>query len=370
MEPRAALFELSQRNGSLDTKKEEEKPMLPAKLTEIVQKMPKVDLHLHLDGCVKPETILILAAEQGVSLPAESKEQLLPYLQVEDNCSSLKQYLSKFDFTVPFLQTAGALKRVAYEAVEQSAEHRCKYIEVRFAPQLHRGKGLSVDEAIYWVIEGLKQGERDFAVKARVIAICMRHHSECDNKEVIEAAVRYKGKGLVAVDLAGDEAAYPAENFRSTFALAYKLGLPITIHAGEAAGAGNIYEAITHLGAVRIGHGVRVQENPAIMEIVKDKRIPLELCPVSNIQTKAVKDWDAYPIKHYFDMGLKLTINTDNPTVSGTNITEEYTIIMEKFGFTLPELATLVLNGVDASFLEANEKQTLRLEFEQLLGEL
>ncbi|NOU93686.1 adenosine deaminase [Paenibacillus sp. LMG 31456] len=344
--------------------------MLTGRITDIVQKMPKVDLHLHLDGCVKPDTIMILAEEQGISLPVTDKEQLLPYLQVAENCSSLTQYLSKFDFTVPFLQTAEALQRVAYEAVEQSAGHYCKYIEVRFAPQLHRDKGLSVDEAIFWVIEGLKQGERRFGVKVRVIAICMRNHSAQANREVIEAAANYMGKGLVAVDLAGDEASYPAANFRDTFALARKLGIPITIHAGEAAGPANIYEAITHLGAVRIGHGVRVQENPAIMEIIKERRIPLEMCPVSNIQTKAVTDWDMYPIKHYFDQGLILTINTDNPTVSGTNITEEYKIITEKFGFTVPDLVTLVMNGVDASFLEANEKQSLKLEFEQLIGEL
>ncbi|MFD0676941.1 MULTISPECIES: adenosine deaminase [unclassified Paenibacillus] len=344
--------------------------MLRGRITDVMQKIPKVDLHLHLDGCVKPETIMILAEEQGISLPVSDKERLLPYLQVAENCSSLTQYLSKFDFTVPFLQTADALRRVAYEAVEQSAGHYCKYIEVRFAPQLHRNKGLTVDEAIYWVIEGLKQGERRFGVKARVIAICMRNHSEQANKEVIEAALNYIGKGLVAVDLAGDEASYPAENFRDTFALARRLEIPITIHAGEAAGPGNIYEAITHLGAVRIGHGVRVQENPAIMDIIKERRIPLELCPVSNIQTKAVSDWDAYPIRQYFDQGLVLTINTDNPTVSGTNITEEYRIITEKFGFTVPDLITLVMNGVEASFLEADEKRSLRLEFEQLIGEL
>ncbi|MDF2958393.1 MAG: add [Paenibacillus sp.] len=343
--------------------------MLTGGIMDVVQKMPKVDLHLHLDGCVKPETILILAAEQGISLPATGKEQLLPYLQVASDCGSLTQYLSKFDFALPFLQTANALQRVAYEVVEQAAEHHCKYIEVRFAPQLHRNKGLTVEETLHWVIEGLKQGERQFGVKARSIAICMRNHSEQENKEVIEAAAHYMGKGLVAVDLAGDEAAYPAENFRNTFALARSLGIPVTIHAGEAAGPANIYEAITNLGAVRIGHGVRVQENPSIMEIIRERKIPLEMCPVSNIQTKAVTDWDVYPIKQYFDMGLMLTVNTDNPTVSGTTITEEYKVITEKFGFTVPDLITLVMNGVEAAFLDADEKQSLKLEFNQLFSE-
>ncbi|TDF97270.1 adenosine deaminase [Paenibacillus piri] len=339
-------------------------------LETAVRKMPKVDLHLHLDGCVKPGTIVALASEQRITLPASGKEKLLSYMQVDAHCDSLRHYLQKFDFTLRFLQTAGALRRIAREAVEQSAEHHCRYIEVRFAPQLHRRGGLTVDEAIHWALEGLKEGESRFGVKARLIAICMRHHSEADNREVIEAAARFRDKGVVAVDLAGDEASYPAERFRGTFALAQKLGVPVTIHAGEAAGPDNVYEAITRLGAVRIGHGVRVQEDPSVMELVRQRNIPLELCPVSNIQTKAVQDWPSYPIRRYFDQGLLLTINTDNPTVSGTTITAEYMAIAEKFGFTLSELVRLVMNGVEAAFLEESEKRSLRLEMERLFLEI
>jgi adenosine deaminase len=344
-------------------------PMLTEEIREAVRKMPKVDLHLHLDGCVKPETILALAAEQRLPLPASTREQILSYMQVSDHCCSLKEYLNTFDFVLPFLQTAEALRRTAFEAVEQSALHHCKYMEVRFAPQLHRRQGLSINETFYWVIEGLKQGERQFGVKARAIAICMRNHSGEANREVIEAAAGFTGKGLVAVDLAGDEASYPAGQFRETFALARRLGIPVTIHAGEAAGPDNIYDAVTHLGAVRIGHGVRLQENPDVLKLIRDRRIPLELCPVSNIQTKAVPDWQAYPIKQYFDMGLWLTINTDNPTVSGTTITAEYETIAEKFGFTAKELARLAINGVEAAFLEDREKLELKAEFEVLFGE-
>ncbi|MED4600403.1 adenosine deaminase [Paenibacillus validus] len=337
---------------------------------ELIRKLPKVDLHLHLDGCVKPETALELASTLGIPLPASEKELLLPYMQVTDDCGSLKEYLSKFDFTTPFLQTGDALKRVAREAVEQAAEHSCGYIEVRFAPQLHRKMGLSVDETMYWVTEGLKQGEARCGVKARAIAICMRNHSQQANREVVEAAARFLGQGVVAVDLAGDEASFPAELFRDTFALARKHGIPITIHAGEAAGPANIYEAVTRLGAVRIGHGVRLQENPEVLEIVRERNVPLELCPVSNIQTKAVSGWEAYPIKQYFEQGLTLTVNTDNPTVSGTTITQEYQTIAEKFHFTLHELAAIVMNGVDAAFLEPREKRILKADFKRKLGEL
>lgn len=218
---------------------------------------------------------------------------------------------------------------------------------------------MSAEEAIHYVIEGLKWAQTQLDIQGRAIAICMRNHDRESNLEVVEAAARYAGRGIVAVDLAGDEAAYPPERFRDVFALAEKRGLPVTIHAGEAGGADNVLEAVERLGASRVGHGVRLRENPAILQRVLDRRIPLEMCPVSNIQTKAVSGWDAYPIREYFDRGLVVTVNTDNPGVSGTDITREYGIVAEKFGFTDRELAALIRNGARAAFLEETEKRAL-----------
>lgn len=336
----------------------------------LFQRLPKVDLHVHLDGSVKAQTIVDLASEQGVNLPVSAEKELLPYMQVSEECGSLKEYLSKFDFVVPFLQSEAALQRVAYEMAQHSAEHNCRYVEVRFAPQLHRQKGLTAEETIRSVIEGLRRGEEDFGVKAKVIAICMRNHSYEDNLEVVEAAGKFIGKGIAAIDLAGDEASYPPQWFREVFAASRARGLPVTIHAGEAGGADNVYEAVTHLGAVRIGHGVRLKEDPAILKMIKERRVPLEMCPVSNIQTKAVSGWDAYPIREYFDNGVMVTVNTDNPSVSGTNITKEYEIIADKFGFSLEEIAALIMNGVEASFLDADEKRVLKQEFRRQLQDL
>ncbi|WP_373232279.1 adenosine deaminase [Cohnella sp.] len=336
-------------------------------MLHLLSELPKVDLHVHLDGCIKPATLMRLAEQQGLSLPSTNTIDLIPYVQVSEECTNLSEYLTKFDFVLPFLQTKEALEQVAYEVVEQAADHHIKYIEVRFAPQLHRNSDMNAEETISYVIQGLRRGEQDFGIKARVIAICMRNHSLKANLEVIEAASRYIGRGLVAVDLAGDEFSFPAFLFREVFALASTYGIPITIHAGEAAGPDNIEEAVLNLGAARIGHGVRLKENSRVMQMIRDQRIPLELCPTSNIQTKAVSGWDAYPIREYFDQGILFTVNTDNPGVSGTNITKEYQVITEKFGFTIREITTLILNGVEASFLGAEEKASLKRDFEEIL---
>ncbi|RUS47984.1 adenosine deaminase [Cohnella sp. AR92] len=332
--------------------------------------LPKVDLHLHLDGGILPQTLLELAGSTGVSLPASSRESLLPYMQVEPDCKSLIEYLEKFNFVLPFLQDRESLRRAAREIVQNAAADNCFYIEVRFAPLLHGRNGLAAAEAIESVIEGLREGERLSGIKARVIAICMRHQSVQENLEVIRAAASYLGKGLVAVDLAGDEANFPPERFREVFALAKQFGLPVTIHAGEAGGAANVKEAIDGLGAVRIGHGVRLREDPELLEVVRERRIPLELCPTSNIQTKAVSGWEDYPIRDYLERGLLLTVNTDNPTVSGTSMTQECEALASRFRFTLEELAGLMRNGIDSAFLPEPEKAELRAEFDRRLSAL
>lgn len=322
--------------------------------------MPKTELHLHLDGSVRPSTLLELALSQRYSLPSQDAAGLLPYMQVGEQCRSLKEYLEKFDFVLPLLQTAKALERVAYEAAAQCAEQGCLYAEIRFAPQLHTGQGLPLIETIRGVLRGLAQAQERHGIRAQAIIICMRHHSEALNLAVVEAAAQFAGQGVAAVDLAGDEAAYPAQASRRVFRRARELGLPVTIHAGEAAGADSIREALDGLGASRIGHGIRLKESPELEARVLERRVPLEMCPTSNIQTQAVASWEAYPIRDYFDRGLLVTVNTDNPTVSHTTLTQEYAELNRRFGFTWPELKQLALNGAAAAWLPEADKQTLR----------
>ncbi|WP_139998657.1 adenosine deaminase [Paenibacillus paridis] len=334
-----------------------------AAVKALLSQLPKVDLHVHLDGSVKPETLIELAKEQGEPMQLESDAELLAQMKVEDHCESLKEYLDKFSFVLPYLQTGAAIERVAFEVVEQAAKENVRYIEVRFAPQLHRMQGLSNHEAISHVIAGLKRGEQAFGTIARAIIICLRSHAEHLNIDVVEEAARFYKRGVVAVDLAGDEASFPAIKFRQLFERARQLGLPITIHAGEAAGAENVKVAITELGATRIGHGVRMLEDPEVVGLVKEKQIPLEMCPLSNIQTKAVTGWGTYPIRRYMEEGIIVTVNTDNRTVSDTTIQKEYELLMDHCGLSLDDIGTIIMNGIKAAFLEETKKLELIASF-------
>lgn len=332
--------------------------------------LPKVDLHVHLDGSVMPETILELGRSQGISLPADSAEGLLPFMRAAEDCDSLQDYLSTFAFVLRFLQDEEALERVAFELVMQAAQERCLYMEVRFAPQLHTEKGLSLEAIIGHVIKGLKRGEEAYGVTARVIVICMRHHDLITNKAVAEAAAEWHGRGVAAIDLAGDEAGYPAHLFHELFSLAKQRRLPVTIHAGEAAGPANIYESVVHLGASRIGHGVRVREDREVLELLKARQIPLEMCPVSNIQTKAIPEWALYPLPEYLNEGLLVTVNTDNRTVSGTTLLHEYRMLMVHCGVTENQIADIILNGLRAAFVEEDVKERLVQQFNTARSEL
>lgn len=334
--------------------------MITKETMRIIKGLPKVDLHVHLDGSVHPQTVLELAKKQQITLPKTTLIELKPYLEVNDACSDLSEYLNKFNLVAKVLHTKEALERVAYELVARAKEQNYKYIEVRFGPQLHRDNGLSVSEVMESVIKGLTKGELTYRVKARAIACCMRHQSTDMNKEVIRAAGTFLGKGLVGVDLAGDESAYPTHLFRDVFALANQYELPVTIHAGEASGADNIKEAILNLGASRIGHGVRLKDDEKLFKKVVAQQIPLEMCPISNIQTKAADSWETYPIRDYFDQGVKVTVHTDNITVSNTTLSKEFAVLMEHFNFSIVELNQLTMNAIDASFLDYNEKIHLK----------
>lgn len=323
---------------------------------EIVKHLPKIELHCHLDGSVRPAILEQLAAVQGVPLP--KGEALAAKLIAPEECQSLLEYLERFDMVLPLLQTASALELVAYDLIAQVAEENVRYIEVRFAPMLFIKDGLSLKEIIEAILSGLKRGEKDFGVKSNALLCAMRHHSNERNQDVIQQAKGFLGHGVAGFDLAGDEANYPTAQFSELISLGASYAIPITLHAGECGCPQNVAESI-RLGATRIGHGIAVQKDPAVLQACLDNRTLIEMCPTSNFQTKAVLTLEDYPFKTFLEAGLKVCINTDNRTVSNTTLTDEYLKLHQWYGITYACLETLNHNAVDGAFIDEQTKAAL-----------
>ena len=306
-----------------------------------------IDLHLHLDGSLSAGLVSRLGREQGLDLPqGEALERLL---QAPEDCRSLEEYLRCFRLPGELLQSGEALEAAARDLTQRLAAQGLLYGEIRFAPQLHTKRGLTQAQAVEAVRAGAAQGCEGSQLSVQLILCCMR-----GGEETLETALRYLGQGVCAADLAGAEALYPVEAYRGLFSWAKAQGLPFTLHAGEAAGSESVWGAVK-LGASRIGHGVRAGEDPALLEFLKEEGIPLELCPTSNLQTKAVPSLEAFPLKAYLRGGLCVTVNTDNMTVSHTELRREYSLLDLSF----EEGEQLLRNSVEAAFLPPKEKEAL-----------
>ena len=315
-----------------------------------MSKFGQIDLHLHLDGSLPAETILRIAKESGIRLPADTAEGLKPYICAGMDCKSLNEYLGCFDTVLKVLQTERGLCQAARELGENLKVRGLRYAEVRFAPQLHCHKGMSQEQAVTAVLSGLSKAQEDSDIRLRTILCCMRgQDNKKANLQTVRLASRYLGKGVVAVDLAGAEALFPTADYEEEFALARKLGVPFTIHAGEAAGPASIRKAV-EFGAARIGHGVRAIEDEELMELLASREIPLEMCPISNLQTKAVEKITDYPLRTYLRRGIKVTVNSDNMTVSDTWVGKEFQYLADSYGLTEAEAEQLLANAHFAAF--------------------
>ncbi|MBN2259872.1 MAG: adenosine deaminase [Clostridiales bacterium] len=332
-----------------------------------LKEYPKVELHYHLDGGVRPETIMEIAEREGIILPANDLENLIKYLKVSDDNDSLISYLEKFELPIKCMQSGSSLKQIAYEAVVDSSKQNVKYIEVRFAPLFHIEKLSSAKEAVEFVLQGIKKGEEVTGTIARLILICLRDHGVERNMEVVELAGDFKDSGVVAVDLAGNEKSYPAKNYRELFKKAKDLGLNITIHAGEGDGPESVRDAIYLLKANRIGHGVRSVYDENLLDEIKLLEIPLEICVTSNFQTKAVHSLKEHPIRKLLDMGIKVTLNTDNTTVSGVTITDEFELMEREFEFTMSDFEKVVMNAIDSSFVSKEVKEKIKKDIQNII---
>lgn len=312
-----------------------------------MHRFAKTDLHLHLDGSLSPETILALARRQNIPLPADTPLALAPYLQVSPDCASLSQYLTCFQLPLSLLQSAWALQYATCALIETLGRQGLTYAEIRFAPQLHGRAGLSQAQAVEAVLAGAQEGQARAAVQAGVILCMMTTGRDVDNAETVRLALKYPG--VCAVDLAGQEDAQPMQTYEALLAPARAAGLPITLHAGEAGSYRNVERAIA-LGARRIGHGTRVAGAMAVIRQLKARDIVLEQCVTSNIQTQCVADYRSHPIRRLFDAGVKIAICTDNMTVSGTTLAQEYALLRDRYGFREHELAVLAEYARQARF--------------------
>lgn len=315
--------------------------------------MGKMDLHRHLDGNIRVATILDLGRKHGIPLPSFDLEELRPHVQVTVPEPGLMAFLQKFQWSVGVLSDTDACRRIAYENVEDARNEGLDYVELRFSPWfMAMAHGLDPRAVTEAVIQGVNEGRAAFGVKAELIGILSRTFGEDICWKELDALLACRSD-LIAIDLAGDEAGFPAKLFKKHFAKVRDAGLHVTIHAGEAAGAESVWDAIRLLGAERIGHGIRAIEDPALLEFLIERKIGLECCPTSNVQTSTVPDYASHPLKQFLEMGLLATINTDDPGISAIDLDYELTKAAPAAGLTPELIAKAQANAVKIAFVQA-----------------
>ncbi|WP_245523208.1 adenosine deaminase [Parasphaerochaeta coccoides] len=337
---------------------------------EIIHKAPKVELHDHLDGGLRPATVLELAKEYNVSIPADNADALAEWFVLGSKRKSLSLYLETFEVTVSVLQTMEALRRAACEAMEDLAADNVVYAEIRFAPSLHRRKGLKGEEIVSAVLAGLEDGRRVTGMEYGLIICAMRGQNPALSREAAELAIAFRDRGVVGFDLAGDEAGNPPRKHLDAFQYIRNQNFNLTIHAGEAFGVESIWQAIQVCGAQRIGHGTRLVEDMLIHDgrvadmgtlshFILDRRIPMEVCLTSNVGTGAAKDFASHPFRLFFQNKFRVFLCTDNRLVSGTTLTDEYAIAAHAYGLSLDDIEKLNINAMKSAFLHHEQKLSL-----------
>lgn len=310
--------------------------------------LPKVELHCHLDGSLSRGFI-----EKRLGRKVSQSE-----LSVSEDCRSLNEYLEKFDLPGKCIMDETGLKEAGYDVLKSMKQENVCYAEIRFAPLLSETPDMNCNKVIEALLAGLEKGKRDFGVEYGVITCAMRHHSEEENARMLRTAREYLGHGVCAADLAGAESLYPMSEFMELFKKTKALGMPFTLHAGECGNVQNILDSV-EAGAGRIGHGIAMRGHADVQKELQKKGIGIEMCPISNLQTKAVAGPEEYPIREFLDGGLKVTVNTDNRTVSDTTMTKELEFIQKTYGIRDDEILCLMKNAADVAFATDSVKDKL-----------
>lgn len=317
-----------------------------------------IELHAHLDGAITVDIAKELSKLQDIKLNANNDEQLLNMLSVPSTCNSLNDFLKCFDLPLTLLQTEKAITTAVYRVLENMRKDNVVYAELRFAPQLHTKCGLTQSMAVKAAIKGIEKA----SIPANIILCCMRgDNNDTENNTTVEIAhdMLTKHGGVVALDLAGAEGLYPTSKYTKIFEKANKYGIPFTIHAGEADGVESVISAID-MGAVRIGHGVRIAGNEEVMKMIADKKIYLEMCPTSNKITKAIQDMRDYPIIDFLNKGIKVTVNTDDSAIERTTLSDEFRYLEKEFGLSKKQELDIFNNSIEAAFTTQEIKEKLK----------
>lgn len=338
-------------------------------LHEVIKALPKIELHRHLEGALRLETLAKIAIECNLDLPGHDIELLRPLVQVTpDDPRTSTVFLSKFRVLRQFFRSRGIIERVAYEAVADAARDNVVYMELRFTPlALAKGKGYELADATNWVIDATQRAQEDFDIQVRLILSMNRNESVEIGQQVIDIAIDCMDRGVVGVDLAGDEVNYSARPFGKVFFQAKEAGLGVTIHAGEWAGPENVRVAIEHTGADRIGHGVRVIQDSGVVRLALEHGAVFEVCPTSNVQTGVAREYPQHPLRDLYQLGLRTTINTDDPGISAIALSDEMIVAVEHLGMTLEDVKHHIMVAAESAFLPISEREELIANFTRLL---
>ncbi|MBI3359673.1 MAG: adenosine deaminase [Chloroflexi bacterium] len=338
-------------------------------LRETLQALPKIDLHRHLEGSLRLETLVEIAHEHGLDLPASDIEALRPLVQVTENDRDFRDFLAKFDVLRRFYQTPEGVSRLAYEVVADAAADNIKYLELRFTPMaLAKAQNFALEDVADWVIEAVNRAQADFGIQVRLIASFNRHEPVDVGRRVTQIAVDRIGKGITGLDLAGDEVNFGSGPFAPLFVEAHAAGLGITVHAGEWTGPDTVREAIEQMSAMRIGHGVRVVEDSSVVQLALERKATFEVCVTSNVQSGVVARLEDHPLHDLYSLNLRTTINTDDPSVCDVTLTHEYMVAVERLGFEIDDVKRTIITAAESAFVPPGEKADLVARFRKMLG--
>jgi len=339
----------------------DEKPRTGQRLEQFIRDMPKVELHLHMEGSIPAETLLGFIKREGTEPDIQTVEDLNARLTYRD----FPHFIEVWTWKNTFIQDEKDFKVIAHDMLTDLSRQNVKYVESFFAPGDYRRMGLSMPRIIKYVVQGKEKAEADTGIRCNLIIDFIRDHGPEAGMQRLEEATPYLGKGVIGVGIGGSEQLFPPEPYESLYREAKERGFRLTAHAGEVAGAESMWGAIKTLGVERIGHGVRAKEDPELVKYLAEHQIPLEMCPISNVKTGVCESIKKHPIRAYFDRGLMVTVNADDPAMFNSSLTDDYLALAGDLGFTMDEIKRLATNGIDASFLSNAEKAAMYSAFQK-----